>query len=205
MGVGVERFNLDHLEGALRELPSQRHRLAFGAGISERLLPNYESFAREYRYGDPTLLRRALGAIWEVVQGGKIALGQIRELQAGCRLGTPDPERFASPLTSAAIDAANAIHETLEVCYRDEPRRVAEVASFARDTVDMFVQERDNLDYSDPGLEERILADPLMIRELTKQQDELYLLARTDTLGSDFVKEYRTAAAYQGKSNIDVS
>ncbi len=191
-------------ESAIRELPSQQHRIAFGAGVSERLLPNYLAFSREVRDGAPQVLQMALDALWQVVQGDHISLGQLRDLQAGCRSATPDPERFASHLTSAAIDAANAIHETLEACYRDDPKRIAEVASYARDTVDMFVQERDQLDYQDPEMEERILRDPLMVRELAKQESELASLAQTKNLDGRFVQTYRAGARYDGKGTLDI-
>jgi len=200
----LEAFNLEEVERAARSLPSHRHRLAFGAGIAERLLPNYGAFSREVRWGDPGLLRLALDLVWQIVAGGTAQLGKVRELQARIRSATPDTQDFASPLTSAAVDASSAVHEVLEVCHRDEPRRIAEVASLARDTVDLYVQERDSLRPDDPLFEQRILGDSLMIRELNKQRSEIELLSRA-RLDPAFVQRYRDHARFDGKSTISIS
>ena len=200
----MEAFSQDKVQLALGSLPSHRHRLAFAAGVCERLLPNYDAFSREVAWGDPTLLRRGLAIVWRVVQGGTVRLAEIRELQAMIRAVTPDTEDFGSPLTSAALDASSAVHEALEACFRDEPRRIAEIATLARDTVDMYVRERDDLHSSDPLFQQRILVDPLMVRELEKQRSDLNLLTRTQ-LDADFVRRYREGAQYGGKSSIDIS
>ncbi len=200
----MDDFSHDQLERVLAKLPSQRHRLAFAAGISERLLPNYETFSRDVGWGDPALLRSALDLVWRMVGGGRAMLGEIRELQAQMRMVTPDTENhFASPLTSAALDAASAIHEALEVGYRDDARRVADIATFASDTVDLFVKARDDMDPNDPLLEVRIVADPLMARELKKQRQDVELLSQAQ-LDAEFVRRYRNEASYDGKSNLDI-
>ena len=199
----MEGFSADQLESALAKLPSQRHRLAFAAGISERLLPNYEVFSREVGWGNPSLLRSAMDVVWLMVAGGKLRLREIRELQAQIRDLTPDTENFASRLTSAALDAASAVHETLEVACRDDAHRVVSIATFASDTVDLFLKERDDMDPNNPLLEQRILADPLMSRELKKQHQELQLLSRAN-LDPEFVRRYRDEARHDGKSNLDL-
>ncbi len=201
----MERFDVHSLESVLASLTSHRHRLAFGAAVSERLFPNYQAFSDEVHWGAPNVLRNALDFIWQVVEGGTLTLSQIRELQAECRLATPDSERFQSRLTSAALDAASAVHEVLEACYRDEPQRIAEVGALARDTVDMFVQKRDGIDYNDSTFEDRILADPLMRRELAKQRSELAILDRTGVLSPGFIREFRESATYGGKGSIDLN
>lgn len=200
----MSSFSIEEWESRLKALPSQRHRIAFGAGISERLLPNYSAFRRETGYGSPSDLREALETAWGVVRGRSVTLERLRNLQARCRRAVPDVERFDSQLTSAAMDAANAIHETLEACYRDDPHRIAEVASFARDTIDLFVQERDNLDYADKNFEGMISRDPLMTRELEKQREELRALSQAQALDNKFVDYYRASASYGGKSNLDL-
>jgi uncharacterized protein YjaG (DUF416 family) len=201
----LQKFDPGDIEIALTKLPSHAHRLLFGAGVAERLFPNYRAFTTEVGWGDPALLRQALDAIWHKLEGGRLPLGEIRERQAKVRLVTPDSEAFRSALTSAAIDAASAVHEMLEVCFRDDPRRVTTVATFARDTVHMFVQNRDHLDYNDPDFWQRMLKNPLMIRELNKLQSDLDLLGRTPLLDQSFVRAFRSAATYDGRSNLAFS
>jgi hypothetical protein len=49
-------------------------------------------------------------------------------------------------------------------------------ASYARDSVDMFIQIRDGPEFGAPGFEEHILSDPLMTRELASQTKDIVLL-----------------------------
>jgi uncharacterized protein YjaG (DUF416 family) len=77
-----------------------------------------------------------------------------------CEKIIPDTENFESPLTSAALDAAVAVTNALEYCLDNEDKKIDEVATVARDTVDLYIQDRDNLDYQDPNFEEKISNDP---------------------------------------------
>jgi uncharacterized protein YjaG (DUF416 family) len=49
---------------------------------------------------------------------------------------------------SAALDAGTAVVETLQSLLDGDSKQIVDVASFCRDTVDMYIQERDHLDYN---------------------------------------------------------
>ena len=88
----------------------------------------------------------ALIEVWKSVENGRFSVEKIQELIMKCDAVIPDTEEFRSPLTSAALDAGAAILETLKYCLDGNVTRVVDVASLARDTVDMYIQEQSDLD-----------------------------------------------------------
>jgi hypothetical protein len=195
------RFDPEDLGRKLAALPPY-HRVAFAAACCERLLPNYAVFSRSDSWGDTGILRTALDEAWRAVERQEVDEPKLRSLLSECERIIPDTEDFDTPLVSAALDAGSAVLETLRLCLDGDQQRAVDVASFARDTVDMFIQERDDMDYDDPRFEERIAEDPLMLRELGKQQADLELLQHRPKLTPSLLKRLREGS---GGSNIDLT
>lgn len=149
--------------------------IAFMACCCERMLPNYEYFIEDAKFGDLKLLRNALDAVWLWVGTNQLP-EDISGLVASCERQAPDTSEFRSIYTSAALDAATAIAITSEALVSPNSQRVVEVASLARDTVDLFIQERDTLDPNDPSLERLIAQSDLMQAELQAQRESLEML-----------------------------
>lgn len=195
-------FNPDFLKRDLDRLP-RAHRVAFAAACCERLLPNYSAFAGEVRWGKPETLRAALDAIWDVLGGGTFDRGEIARHIEQCDAVIPDTEKFDTSSVSAALDAGNAVVETLRSLLDGDSQRIVDVASFCRDTVDMYIQDRDQLDYNgDPLFETKISEDPLMQRELARQSATLSELSRNTVLDGATLKRLRDESADGGRSNI---
>ena len=192
---------LESLQKQLATLPTL-HRVAFAAACCERLLPNYIAFSKLEGWGDAEVLRSALDHVWQSIMERRFDEALIREFISKVEANTPDTEAFDSAITSAALDAGTAIAETLECCLDGDPIRVAQVANFARDTVDMHIQERDDMDYSDPQFEEKIAQDSLMIKELRRQSEDLQFLKGLSTLEPQHIEHLR---AVNGYSNIAVA
>jgi hypothetical protein len=178
------------------------HRIAFGASCCERLLPNYRKFTDVEKWGDYKFLEDTLEEIWSFIYGKQFKSDKIDMLIKMCYKVTPDSEEFDSIYTSFAIDAGGAVHEMLKCCLYNESKHVVDVACFARDTVDMYIQERDNMDYSDIDFELKILNDKLMQNKLKKQLNDLELLNNNHQLNSQFLEAFR--AMVRGKSNIRI-
>jgi uncharacterized protein YjaG (DUF416 family) len=177
--------------------------VAFAAACCERLLPNYSAFAGEVRWGKPETLRAALDAIWDVLGGGTFDRGEIARHIEQCDAVIPDTEKFDTSSVSAALDAGNAVVETLRSLLDGDSQRIVDVASFCRDTVDMYIQDRDQLDYNgDPLFETKISEDPLMQRELARQSATLSELSRNTVLDGATLKRLRDESADGGRSNI---
>ena len=184
------RFDQQELEEDLSKL-SHRHRVAFCASVCERLLPHYIAFSRQVGWGDPMLLRNLLDEVWRFVTGESPRPDRLSKYALACDRAIPHTEDHTHDLTSAALDAATAICETLKCTADGDVRRCGEIGGYGRDTVDMYVQLRDGIEASDPTLEARILADPLMQQELAKQASDLKVLAETKDIDSTIVEQLR--------------
>lgn len=164
----MEIFELGKLRQTLHSLPSWK-RVVFMVSCCERMLPNYQSFSSEAGYGNANLLREALDRAWDWIEGGRLP-NNMATLIAECEQQAPDTSEFDSIYTSAALDAANSIAETLEALGEATEDQAIEVASLARDTVDLFVQQQQDLDPNSPGLEKEIIESRLMQDELRHQR-----------------------------------
>src|SRR5574338_38398 len=168
-------FEPDNLQQELSTL-ARSQQLAYSCACCERLLPNYEVFSLQQNWGNSELLRSTLDLLWNSILIDGFEITNIKRLITECEAVIPDTEAFDSILTSAALDAGNAIVETLEACINDSLKGAVAVASLARDTVDMYIQAIEDYDYSDPRFEEKIVRHPLMVLELSRQRQDLQLL-----------------------------
>lgn len=195
-------FDPDSLKRALEQI-SWKHRAVFGAACCERLLPNYVAFVEEVRWGEPETLRSGIDYVWSVATGGLLNPAEVQRLIQRCDSIIPDAEDFATPSVSAALDAGTAVVETLQSLLDSDVQRIVDVASFCRDTVDMYIQNRDRLDYNnDPLFETKIARDPLMKRELDRQSAILTDLAENPVLDGALLRRLRKESADGGRSNI---
>jgi hypothetical protein len=73
----------------------------------------------------------------------------------------------------AAEDAVSAVLYSLRSRQSGLPEEAGWAAAVACDALDDFVINRDDIDTNVPGSEARLVADPLMQAELTRQQRDL--------------------------------
>lgn len=172
----METFDEDRLRRSLQKLPPWKQ-IAFMVQVGERMLPNYSRFSAEAGFGDVSVLRNALDAAWTWIESGQL-LDNVAELRDACDQQAPNTEQFHSPYTSAALDAANVAAIILDALEQPDEARPVDVASLARDTVDLFIQEHMNLDPNAPGFEETILRHHLMQTELRHQREALEALTK---------------------------
>lgn len=147
--------------------------LAFGAACCERMLPNYETFRREVGWGDAAPLRRALDDLWLVCEGEAPPETELRDRLSQCETCAPDADAFESLHVAAAQDAVLAICAVLDFVLDHDLDRLVSTPQLATDSVDLVVQEREDMDSADPRLEQKIVAHPLMQQELVRQQRDL--------------------------------
>lgn len=174
---------------------------AFAASCCERMLPHYEAFVSDERWGDVTPLRLALDAVWKHIEGTRLSVEEGRRLLVHLDRVTPDTEDFDSRYVSAALDAASAIYAAVECCLGDACSHANVAAELATDTIDMFVQVSRDLDPNDPALDSLILEDPLMVREMAKQAADLELL-RHGIADEISVARFRAGAMPDGLSSL---
>lgn len=171
MILDVEAWQVE-LEEVLNTFPKWKN-VIFSAWCCERQYGNYFSFYKEVGWGNPESLCVALDLLWN---SGKFpSIRSIREAQRAIQVVTPDTEDFRSEYTSAALDAATSLLKALDYCVDGQIDHCLQIATLSRDTIYMFVQLRENLDYSAVS-ESLIYKNQLMMRELAMQQAEIECL-----------------------------
>lgn len=105
---------------------------------------------------------------------------------------------------SFAQDACFSICGLLDFLLDPDTCKIVEVGAYATDSVDLYVQEIENMDSRAPDLERRILHHRLMQRELAKQREDLEIIARTSDLDAAFLAQLKNSWGNNGRSNIDL-
>jgi uncharacterized protein YjaG (DUF416 family) len=149
---------------------------AFAYAICVRLQPHYQAFSQVTSWGDPVVLQTALGLLHRTVFLPPV-VADLRHVYRQVERVTPDSEDFGSLLGSLALDTCCAVLSAFDFVLEGNDQSVLDVATFARNTVDMYVQEIEELDPSDPELEARIDSHPHMVREVKWQRAALDQLA----------------------------
>jgi uncharacterized protein YjaG (DUF416 family) len=173
---------VDHfLEEASRRVPTltTAGRLAFAYAICVRLQPHYQAFSQATGWGDPVVMQTALDLLQRAVFLPSV-VADLRHVYRQVERVTPDSEDFGSLLGSLALDTCCAVLSAFDFVLEGNDQSVLDVATFARNTVDMYVQEIEELDPSDPELEPRIDSHPYMVREVKWQRAALDQLTSTE-------------------------
>jgi uncharacterized protein YjaG (DUF416 family) len=192
VNIGKTEFNknfpfiewLAKLSNLLISLGKQKT-ILFLVACCERQFGNYAQFHQETGWGDPQVLCDGLHSLRNY--NSAIEVASLKSIRQAIETVTPNTEDFTSVYTSAALDAATSVLESLDYCIDGDVSHCLQVACSCHDSIYMFVQRREGYDYSDAD-EVKIYADPLMVRELHAQQMDLELIKSLpndlDSLGS---------------------
>jgi uncharacterized protein len=183
---------------------SHRAKVVWALLCAERLFPNYQVFHEKHGWGRPDAIREALDWAWQWLTAKSPAKPPAAPLLAAVEAAEPDTEDFDSLYVSPALDAATAAGSLLRLAIEDRVEHLVAVASFSRDTVDMYVQELETMAASDPDLEERIRLHPLMQRELQRQAEDLILVRRLKGIAEE-IEQLKAERRAPAASSIDVA
>jgi uncharacterized protein len=197
-------FNGKRLKERLSQL-DQKQQLAFGAACSERLLPNYVAFQQDTGSGDSVLLRKALDLVWAFLGTRQPSAGEVQEAIIACESVAPSSQDSSSLYVTAAQDACFAVCSLLDFVHGSNTDKIVQVATYATDSVDLYVQETEKLVPNDPHLEERILTHHLMQRELRQQNVDLEAIELCLSVNQDFLVELKSLWSNKGRGNLDIS
>jgi len=185
----MDNFQLD-IRAALLAL-SDKGRLLFAAITCVHLYPNYENFVRAFGWGSPQVIQQTIDEIFLILKEDRpYSDRQLQHLIDAVDVVIPDTEDFSDIACSQALDAGVAVLSTLEYIKARDLESVVNVAICARDTVDMFIQVRDDFNSNDPTCESRIESDYLMVREKARQElliKQLGIL-KLDTVSDRLIK-----------------
>lgn len=98
---------------------SRERRIALAAAMAERWLPVYESFSEEEDWGDPSILKRAVEAVWDCALGKKLTPKDHALLKNRVEENTPHVDDFAVDLDEV-IATSIVIDYALNCCGSDD-------------------------------------------------------------------------------------
>lgn len=196
-------FNSQQLREWLATL-SKEKQLAFGAACCERLVPNYVLFQQDSGFGDVRPVRDALDLIWSFLEGRQVSENDINEATLACESAAPNSDISTSLFVTAAQDACFAICCLLDYLHENNVDKIVQVATYATDSVDLYVQEVEHLPPNDLQLEEKILAHPLMQRELVQQRIDLGAIEQASQLNHQFFSHLKALWKNDGRGNLDL-
>lgn len=165
---------LQDIEGAVGRLTPDK-RLVFGLLLLDRMLPNFVRFALETGAVGVGPLNFATSALWEYLEVGG-AGKKLPITSEQCELLIPESEDFSSIYTASAGDAAAALASLVEYVGDYQTAHLNEIVGLARDSVDIFIQLKFDLNPQSPAFEETIRNYPLMRSELAMQIEDLAFL-----------------------------
>lgn len=168
-------YNKDDVLTRLENLPHEK-RLAFAAACCERLVGNYVAFKSDTGWGDQSALQNAIARIWSCSVGAAIAPDEVHQLTEACESVAPDADHFESLFTASAQDAVFAVCSILDYLQDRDIAKLGQCSSYPVDSVDLYVQETENLAANASDLEERIREHRLMQQEIKRQYTDLSLL-----------------------------
>jgi uncharacterized protein YjaG (DUF416 family) len=169
-----QEFNEEKLLQELKLVPFWKQ-LAFLTSVCKRLIPSFFAFSKETGALGTSELESILQKAVRSILKGEINAG----FESDSKLAesfAPETEEHSSIFTSSALDAATAISILANAFDEQHTSMIVEGAALARDSVDMFIQEIEELKPNDPQLELKILQHKLMQKELKRQREDLKFL-----------------------------
>jgi len=199
----LSAFNANSLRAKLIKFDTDQQ-LAFGAICCERLLPNYIAFQQDVGWGDIAPIRKALDFVWSFLGSKSVDTQAVESITDSCESVAPDSEDFESLYVSSAQDACFAVFGLLDFLLENSVDKIVQAATYATDSVDLYVQEIEDMAPNDPELEQKILNHRLMQRELAQQEKDFTEIEQATTLSSDFLDGLKQSWNNEGKSNLDL-
>lgn len=197
----LSAFDAERLEARLLAM-EPRKQLAFGVCVCEALIPNYEHFQAEAKWGDSKNLIDVMAQLRRGMQTGVMPTADAaKELAERCERAASATENSKSLYVTAAQDACFTVCCLLDFIVYPDTERIVQAATYATDSVDLVIQEVEGLSASDSALERKILEHPLMQRELRRQEEILAILESPSDWKSEWHELTRVAVG-TGRGNV---
>jgi uncharacterized protein YjaG (DUF416 family) len=148
-------------------------RVVFAALCAERILPAYSAFAERAGTGDSSYLRSILNRLWRDLEGEGLSNDQIQDLDSCLGLIPDENEGQWSSLRAYAEDAVAAVVYALRARQSGKSQEAAWAARRSYEALDHFVVSQEAIDTNEPDAEKRIIAHPLVQKELVRQGQDL--------------------------------
>lgn len=179
--------------------------LVFAYLTCERLYPNYVYFSQNYNFGEPSILRDAIDYLYSNLLENNFDKNTVDNLIKKVDKNTPDTEDFDTAFVSSALDACTAVGDNLDFLIDKDFSRIKSIFSYAIDTVDMYIQEIESLDFNkDKYFQQKIDNHPLMQKELAIQQGIVTFLCNTKSIDYGDIQTLLHLQENNKKSNLNL-
>jgi uncharacterized protein YjaG (DUF416 family) len=178
--------------------------LAFSYLCSSYMIDNYKVFTKKYNWGNVLVLINALDTIENVLFNKRDEIYDLTKLIILVDKEIPNTSNFSTILCSFALDSSNCILETLNFIKTHEVEYAKNIAIFCRDTVDMYIQEINDMDYNNPKFEEEISKHELMISELERQGEIIKKLKTEKEFNQDIMTKFENINKKTNRPNLNL-
>ncbi|GHE95699.1 YjaG family protein [Thalassotalea profundi] len=182
-------------------------KIAFGAVLIERMLPNYQMFSQASEFGNSTILRNQLDLIWQRLdKSQKIKINyqaQLTKLEEQI----PDPESFDSFGVYPALDTSMALMSLLQAMQDNEnDEGFSAVSRLSYNSVSFYIELMIAQEFPEDDTEitdEMIDQHPLMVWE-KEMQNELFDLIKDSSENKQTCEKIKKIALSEGISNLGI-
>jgi len=161
-------------------LVPEKGKIIFALLTCEKLYSNYVFFSKATNWGNSATLLMGTSLVYQYLIHDLYNLEAIKQAIIDVDNVTPDTEDFPGILTSFALDACTSVHSTLKFLVDRNVEHLIDVATYARDTVYMFLQETLSANLVSSDIEYQIENDKLLIAEKTRQFSLIEILQKSD-------------------------
>ena len=182
-----------------------KKQLTFAYLTCERLYPNYVYFSSNYNFGDASILKTSIDYTLSCILNTSIDQKKVNNLLKAISDNTPDTEHFETHFVSSALDSCTVVAETLDFLIDKKSSRLKDILTFATDTVYMYIQELESLDFnSDKDFQKKIDLHPLMQKELSIQTGIVRYLSKSKNIDIDDINTLLNLQDNNGKGSLDL-
>lgn len=142
----------------------------FVAIMAENMLYCYEFFHRSENWGNPEILKESISLLYQSVFTNP---NDLKEEASICLekiyIVAPDLDDFEGGTASYGLDSCVVIDDALNFLHAQSSVYIERVVNAIANTLDMYIQEKENIDSQDPNREDKIANDPYMLNEIGRQ------------------------------------
>jgi len=176
-------INIDKLKNS-----SFVSQLAFAYLICERLYPYYVYFSLNFSFGNVSIIRKAIDHIHKCLIEGVISEEEIIHDINDVSINTPDTEDYITIHVSSALDTCCTVLNSLQFLVDRKFDHLVYISRYGTDMVDRYLNSDIEADFISQELEQSILNDPLMKREISFQNEVISFLASHPSLNESDIE-----------------
>lgn len=182
---------------------SEKKRILFALLIVDKLYPHYVAFQEKYNWGDSALLFDAIGLVYQyIIDDSSVFNLEIENTIAKIDEIIPDIDDFGSALSSFALNASISIQNALKYLVDKNIDDITDIVSLTLDTLDLFIQDKEDFDTLDPSRDIQIEHDSYMVQE---QMRELEIIDKLSMLQTNLITKEVVESFRNETSIIDLS